>query len=59
MPYVQLRGSISLQGWAWEMQGSITAGMNLAIMKQKEGGKSVYAGVLEPFARAIDIALGD
>ncbi|KAK9812720.1 hypothetical protein WJX72_002593 [[Myrmecia] bisecta] len=45
------------QGWAWEMQGYVTAGINLAITKAKEGNTSAYTDVLEPVAKAIRLAL--
>ncbi|KAK9819690.1 hypothetical protein WJX72_001169 [[Myrmecia] bisecta] len=59
LPCSGLYPQIVTQGWAWEMQGSITAGMKLTILKQQEGGESVYTGVLASFAQAIDIVLGE
>lgn len=42
-------------GWAWEMQGSVTAALKVAILRAVASGKETRA--LADYRKAIDIAL--
>ncbi len=50
--------TFSLQGWEWEFQGVVMDGMALALRKHYQGDKSAYTDVLEPFTKAIQVAMG-